>query len=447
MKRTTLLLTLMCAILCTTFNSHAQKTHNEKQIAKHAVSKQKMQERLLKYISVESWSIYDNVNDSWTMTAGQKEMASMLAADARALGAEAYVCPDNYVYVTVPSNLNYDVPSVGISCHLDYSSEAPYVGIKPRITKYTGGDIVLSEGMVLSPDSLAGQELKHLIGKTIIHTDGTTLLGGDCKNGCAIAMSVLETLMKSKIKHGEVQFVWCPNEDIGKSAERIDPKHFNPDIYYDIDCEGGNDIGISNFTAREFYVKFLGKDTHPSEAKAMKMGDALAAAAEFIATIPIDCRPEHSEGSQGYMQAYGFTQKDSDWFVKLRIRYFDPADGEKYDKIVKQGLENVKRDHPNVGIQIHTDEIRYDNVALSTHPKSISAISNAAKKIGKELRLVPVRGGTTAAMMVAKGLKGGLYVFSGQHAVHSVYEFSVLEEVHESYMLMLHTIDEVSKYK
>lgn len=448
MKRFILWGTLVAVLMIvSTGELYAQKSRNEKIIAKKAVSHEKMLERLMKYISVESWSLYDNVNNDWTMTEGQAEMAAMLAADAKALGADVYVSPDNYVYVTVPSNLKYDVPSVGISCHLDYSQEAPYQGINPTVLKYQGGDIVLSEGVVLSPDSPEGKDLKCLEGKTLIHTDGKTLLGGDCKNGCAVAMSVLETLMKSDMKHGEVQFVWCPNEDVGMSAMRIDTERFNPEIYYDIDGEGATEVGVSNFTAREFYVKFIGKDAHPGDAKAMKMGDALAAAAEFVAAIPIDCRPEHSEGTQGYMQAYGFNQTGHDWFVKFRIRYFDKADGEKYDGIVKQALADVRRDHPEVGIEIHTDEIRYENVAYSLHPECINALCAASEKIGKNLDLKANRGGTTASMMAAKGLNGGLLVFSGQHAIHSIYEYSVLEEVHEAYMLMLHTIDQVSQLK
>jgi tripeptide aminopeptidase len=448
MKRFSIL--LMLASMCAGMSSaeaSTQKKHNEKQIEKHAVSHDKLLERLMKYISVESWSMYDDDNGEWSVTQGQKEMAQLLAADAEALGAEAYVSAECYVYVTVPSNLKYDVPSMGISCHLDYTNEAPYQGIKPSVTKYEGGDVVLGSGKVLSPDSLQGRDLKHLVGKTLIHTDGSTLLGGDCKNGCAAAMSVLETLMKSDMRHGEVQFVWCPNEDIGRAAERIDTSRFNPDLYYDLDGEGSSEVGISNFTAREFYVKFIGKDAHPGDAKAMGFGDALAAVSEFIAAIPIDCRPEHSEGTQGYMQAYSLKQTGIDWFVRLRLRYFDKADGEKYDAILKQALEDVRRDHPNVGVEVHTDMIVYENVAYSMHPECVNVLTAAAAGIGKELDLRANRGGTTASMMAARGLNGGLPVFSGQHAIHSVYEYSVLEEVHEAYMLMLHTINQVSCLK
>ncbi|MBE6240011.1 MAG: M20/M25/M40 family metallo-hydrolase [Bacteroidales bacterium] len=450
MKRFSLLLALVCVCAgSVSVDTYASTTDNEKQIARHSVSKKKMLERLLKYISVESWSIYaEGDGKVWTMTDGQVQMAAMLAEDAKALGAEVYVSPDNYVYVTVPSNLDYDVPVVGISCHLDYSCEAPYQGIKPSVTEYKGGDLKLSEDIVLSPSSDYGKDLNGLIGKTLIHSDGTTLLGGDCKNGCAVAMSVLETLMTSDMKHGEVQFVWCPNEDIGLSAERIDNKRFCPEIYYDIDGEGGSEASISNFTAREFYLTFHGKDAHPSDAKALQMGDALAAAAEFVAAIPIDCRPEHSEGEQGYMQAYGFDKLSKiDWAVKLRIRYFDKADGEKYDAIVQQALADVRRDHPNVGIEITTDEIRYDNVALTMHPECINTLKKAAARFDKVLDLKSNRGGTTASMMVAKGLRGGMLVFSGQHVPHTVYEYSVLEEVMDAYKLMLYAIDEVSQLK
>ena len=147
------------------------------------------------------------------------------------------------------------------------------------------------------------------------------------------------------------------------------------------------------------------------------------------------------------MQAYLFEPDDINWTVRLRIRYFDEADAAKYDAVLKQALSNVRRDHPNVGIEILNDMIEYENVAHSMHPECVNMITAAAKTIGKNLNFVDTRGGTTAAMIAAKGFKGGLPVFSGQHAIHSVYEYSVLEEVHEAYMLMLHTIDEVSKLR
>lgn len=434
-------------LICFCLAINAQNSHNEKEISKHAISNDQLLERLLRYLSIESYSKFDNVNNSWTMTNGQTQMATLLASDAKELGAEVYHSPDNYVYVTVPSNLDYDVPTIGISCHLDYSEEAPGVGIKPKVIKYQGGDITLSPGIVLSPNSKEGKDLNRLIGKTIIHTDGTTLLGGDCKNRCTVSMSILETLLKSNMKHGKIQFVWCPNEDIGKSAERIDTTYFNPDVFYDLDGEGNQEVGVANFSARGIIVRFTGKYAHPGEAKAMGLGDALAASAQLIASIPLDCRPEHSEGAQGYMQAYGLVQEGIDWNVKLRLRYFSVADGEKYDRILKDALSAIKRDHPNVEIKFIMDELEYENVAYSLHPECLPSLQKAAAKNGKELHLLSNRGGTTAAMMAAKGLKGGLVVFSGQHAIHSIYEYSVLEELREVYMLMLNTIDEVSKLK
>lgn len=439
------LLSISVLLLGPVFDAYAQKDHNEIEIEQHAISHDKMLKRLMRYISIESYSEYSKEGHVWTMTPGQKKMAKCLASDAKALGADVYLSPDNYVYVTVPSNIDKDVPVLGISSHLDYSNEAPHKNLKPSVIKYEGGDIVLNKNMVLSPDSQEGKDLKNLVGKTIIHTDGKTLLGGDCKNGCTVAMSVLETIMKSDMKHGKIQFVWCPNEDIGLSAERLDTTYFNPDILYDIDAEGATEVSVANFTARGFIVKFIGKYAHPGDAKAMGLGDALAAAAYFTAAIPLDCRPEHSEGTQGYMQAYKFDQDGNDWTVTLRLRYFDKADGERYDAILTKALDDIRRDYPAVGIEIIHDRIDYENVAYSLHPEALPVITRAAERIDKELNFTSTRGGTTASMMAAKGFKGGLFVFSGQHAIHSVYEYSVLEEVYEAYMLMLHAIDEVTK--
>ena len=190
----------------------------------YEVSQDEMLSRFLSYVKINSQSIDNNNPDVFPMTAGQKEMAQFLADEAKALGGDVYMCPNYYVYVEIPSNVKDEVPTLGISCHYDVTPEAVSGNIKASVIKYEGGDINQGGGSVISPNSDLGQYLKNHVGKTIIHSDGTTLLGGDDKNGCAIAMSVIESLVKGgkKVKHGKVQIVFCPNEDIGRSAEKID---------------------------------------------------------------------------------------------------------------------------------------------------------------------------------------------------------------------------------
>lgn len=412
------------------------------------VPKEEMLNLLLDYIAIESRSEYLKAGDtSYPMTRGQIQMAERLKSDAEALGANVTMTEYHYVYVDVPSNIDKDVPVLGFSCHLDYSSEVSGYGIKPQVTIYQGGDIKLDDGSVISPNNPDGKDLPGLIGKTLIHTDGRTLLGGDDKNGCAILMSVLKTILNPAVKHGRIQFVFCPNEDIGQAQREIDPELFNPDILFDVDGMGGKDITASNFTARGLSMRFTGHPTHPAEAKAQNMGDPLAAAATYIASVPLEYRPERTEGKEGYIHHYQIdTLEDSNnYCVMTRIRYFDKAEGELFDDIITNSLKKVNEAFPYVKTQIISDVIQYDNVKYSMHPASYEIIGRAAARSGLDIDYISERGGTTAAMFAAKSLNGGMCIFSGQHNCHSLHEYSCLEEMMDTYTLLLHVADEVSR--
>ena len=408
------------------------------------VPKQEMLDLLLKYLVVESGS--KEVKEGYPMTEGQMEMAKLLKSDIEGLGLPATLTEWGYVYAEIPSNIEKDVPVFGISCHLDYTPEAPGTGIKPSVITYNGGDIKLGDGSVISPSTPEGAELPNLVGKTLIHSDGTTLLGGDDKNGCAIVMSVLKTALNPAMKHGKIQFVFCPNEDIGKAAERIDPDLFNPDILYDVDGMGGHEVTSSNFTARGMKVKFTGHDAHPAEAKAQKYGDALAAAATYIGMVPMKYRPEHTEGFGGYIHHWNLTadKVHHEDTVSTRIRYFDSKEGEKFDHIINESLNQVRKKFPNVKVDVIWDETQYDNVEYSMYAGSRQIIDRAAARCGQTIEYKAERGGTTAAMFTAKGLKGGMCIFSGQHNCHKVHEYSCLEEMMDAYKLLLCAIDEVT---
>ena len=399
-----------------------------------------MLQRLLDYVAIESGS--QEVEDGYPMTDGQLRMADRLADDARAMKATVTRTEWGYVYVNIPSNIKKNVPSIGISCHLDYTPEAPGKGIKPMVITYQGGVIDLGHG-VIDPATPKGADLPNLIGKTIIHTDGTTLLGGDDKNGCAIVMSVIETVMQRGFKHGHLQFVFCPNEDIGLAALKIDTTFFNPDIVIDVDNEGGSEVAVSNFTAQEIVVRFTGNDAHPSLAKEQHLGDALAAASAFIASVPLKYRPEHTDGKQGYVHPWGMTMADDKitYTVSTRIRYFDKQEGALFNDMVKKNIDKVRNGFPYVKTEVVRDVLQYDNVEYTMHPMSLPLLEKAAASLGLKLHCVEMRAGTTASMFAAKGLRGGLGIFSGQHNPHSVQEYSVLEEMYDAYMLLLKVIE------
>ena len=426
------------------------------------VKKQEMLDLLLKYLAVNSGSI--PTRDPEPMTPGQEEMARLLKSDAEALGADVFLSEWNYVYIDIPSNLKYDVPVLGISCHLDYNTETygpitwdKLPAIHPIvIDEYKGGDIEQAPGRYIRVNSAEGADLPGLVGTTLIHTDGTTVLGGDDKNGCAIVMSLVKTLLQKGTKHGHIQIVIAPNEDIGKAQLHIDPTYFNPDILFDVDGGGGNKIMASNFTARAFDVAFLGHDAYPGEAKALHLGDSYAASCAYTASIPLRYRPERTEGFEGYIHPHEtLIEKVKDangdeqiqYTVKSRIRFFDPEEGRVFDRLLKEILAKVKADYPNVQVSIVTDETTYENVSLTMNPLSYTVLSRAAARLGQNIEYIPVRAGTTAAMFAAKGITAGMCLFSGQHNDHTPKEYSCLEEMMRSYDLLLYAVDEVSQLK
>ena len=377
-----------------------------------------------RFASIDSQSSYDSI-----CTTGQRNMAMAirdnilkLAGTHRADGVKCVVSELNYVYAVIPANIKAKSPSLGISCHLDVTPEAPGGNITPIVDTKDG--------------------------HTIVRTDGTTLLGADDKCGCTIAMELIRKLLSDKkLKHGELMFAFCPNEDVGRAADAIDATLFNPDILFDLDGPGGDVITKSNFTARGFNVRFIGHEAHPSAAKAQKLGDATAAAATYIAYFPTEIRPENTEGLQGYIHPWSFDKDNADVTVQTRVRYFDKAEGDYFDRLLNEAIAKVRKDFPNVGVEIVYDGLQYENVAYTIHPQAKDLVENAARKIGKNITFTDERGGTTASMFAAKGLKGGMCVFTGQHEIHSTREYADLQEMEEAYNLMLEIVKEVSTLK
>lgn len=414
------------------------------------VSKEQMLQRFMSYISIDSQSTPAQSSGEFPMTAGQAELAAFIADEIREFApeTECIVSADNYVYVNIPSNVNgRELPVLGFSCHLDVTPECASSPVRPSVIRnYQGGDIPLGNGKRIRVDSPEGADLANCIGKTIIHTDGTTLLGADDKCGCSIAVSLIETvIMNRKLKHGPLQFVICPNEDVGLSAARVDTAIFNPDILFDIDGIGFGDLTRSNFTASQVIVKFHGHDAHPGDAKALKYGDALAAACHYVSSFPLDTRPERSEGLEGYIHPWSMTNDgNNNWTVSVRVRYFSREDGIRFRDCLEKAWNTTKEAYPDVRPEIIDNCLQYENVAYSMHPASERLVAAAALKTGIPIRFKDERGGTTAAMFCAKGMTGGMCLFSGQHSVHSVYEYAVLEEMHGSYLFALALIEEAA---
>ena len=430
----------LCAIAGSVF---AQKNDTER-----------MLERYLSYVKIESQSQYPDNPSEFPLQEGQKAMADFIFNEIKSMGkgVDVKMSPDYYVYAKVPSNMKKKVPSVMFLAHLDVTPEADGSGINPQVHRnYDGGDIMLGHGLVLSPNSSQGKHLNDLLGKTIVTSDGTTLTGADCKTGCAILVTLIEHMLNDKrFNHGDVYFCFSQNEDIGKAADRMDLSYLDkvPDMLIDVDGGDYGQFSVSNFTAEGRAYVFYGNQAHPSNGKASGYGDSRTAASYFVGQLPPETHPSFSEGRQGYIHCYdGDTVKGhcEDYRLEFRIRYFDKKDSAVFTSYLEGAMRRTLAAYPNVGIELAKQEIQYDNVANSMHPKTVKVIQQAAVKTGVKMEPMELRAGTTGAMMVARGLPGGPCIYSGQQAEHSVYEWCCIEELVELTGLCREIVSQIIK--
>ena len=407
----------------------------------------KIRERFLSYVQIESQSVDDLDMSSFPITEGQKTIARHIYEEVNAFSrgkAKVTLSDDYYVYIDIPSNIRKNVPSILFLAHMDVTPECNGQGIKPIVHEsYDGGDIQLPSGITLSPKDPKCSHLKDLVGKTIVSSNGTTLLGADDKAGCTILVSMVEELINNpKFRHGRVMVCLSQNEDVGKAANRYDPKVFadRPDIVIDVDGDTFDQYSVANFSARGQSYYFKGNDAHPGNGKKNRYADALTATSYFIGLIPPEMNPSAREGQEGYIHCYtmfnpvtesGDTIK-TDYIIKLRLRYFDKEEGACQVQLMEDNLKKVQAAFPFVEVKKTSDGMQYENIAYTMPDIVPSLIQKAAMDAGLSMRPKHARGGTTSAMMAAKfpdAMPGGSDFYSGQNAEHSKQEWCCVEEL------------------
>lgn len=402
--------------------------------------------RFVNYARINSQST-DGVDvTAFPLSMGQRQMARLVEQDLLKLAKnnkslQVVRSESEYVYAKLPATTKRKLPSIMLMAHLDITPEAPGGNIKPIVHRnYQGGDIVLPSGVVLSPESPQGKHLKECIGKTIITSDGNTLLGADDKTGCTVLVSLICNLLYGKpFEHGDLYFVFSQNEDIGRAADGFETKYVggNPDVVIDVDGDDPHAFSVENFTAAMRIYTFHGKSAHPGEGYANKYGDALTAASYFVGQIPPYKHPSVSRGKQGYIHCYDISHpKDSagkvisdDYLVKVRLRYFDKLEGDTLRQMLDSAEGKTIDAFPFVKVEASAEILQYENVAYTMYPTLPDIIKKAYASLGKKVSPRSERGGTTSAMIAAKGLRGGACLFSGQQAEHSIYEWTCVEDM------------------
>lgn len=402
--------------------------------------------RFVNYARINSQSTESEDVTAFPLSMGQRQMARLVEQDLLKMAKnnkslQVVRSEREYVYAKLPATTKRKLPSIMLMAHLDITPEAPGGNIKPIVHRnYQGGDIILPSGVVLSPESPQGKHLKECIGKTIITSDGNTLLGADDKTGCTVLVSLICNLLYGKpFEHGDLYFVFSQNEDIGRAADGFETKYVggNPDVVIDVDGDDPHAFSVENFTAAMRIYTFHGKSAHPGEGYANKYGDALTAASYFVGQIPPYKHPSVSRGKQGYIHCYDISHpKDStgkvisdDYLVKVRLRYFDKLEGDTLRQMLDSAEGKTIDAFPFVKVEASAENLQYENVAYTMYPTLPDIIKKAYASLGKKVSPRSERGGTTSAMIAAKGLRGGACLFSGQQAEHSVYEWTCVEDM------------------
>lgn len=408
-------------------------------------------------INTQPWDSYDPTE--FPITLDQEKLAELIEEELRNIGADNDLIVSRsdyqYVYATIPANCE-DVPSIMFMAHMDCTPECVGGEITPIVHRnYNGGDIQLPAGITLSPQMPQGKHLANCVGKTIITSDGSTLLGADDKTGCTILVTLIETILKDKkLKHGDLHFVFSQNEDIGRAADRFEEEYVagQPDIVIDVDGNAPTAFSVENFTAAARTYRFHGKNAHPGNGFYTMYGDALTAASYFIGQLPPETHPSASKDKEGYIHCYSVSHPTDemgneiteDYLVKVRLRYFDAQDGDTFRQLLDEASKLTAKAFPYVMIDADPEVMQYENVAYTMYPSLCDLIIKAAEKEGVKLTPRSERGGTTAAMLAAKGQKGGPCLYSGQQAEHSIYEWTCAEDMYQMVMVARSIIETVA---
>jgi tripeptide aminopeptidase len=335
------------------------------------------------------------------------------------------------VLATVPATVAKKTPVVAFNAHLDTSPETTGKDVKPRVIRhYAGGDIPLvgDPAQVIRVEN--NPELARLVGKTLITTDGTTLLGADDKAGVAVIMELAATLMeRPEIQHGPVRILFTCDEEIGHGVDHVDLATVAADVCYTLDGSGANEIDGETFSADLATVRVRGVNIHPSIAKG-RMVNAIRAAGEFVARLPREgLSPETTEGRDGFVHPYTVNGGVAEVTMKLILRDFETAALAKQAELLRQTAKEVEREFPGLEIELKiTPQYRNLGDGLKKEPRAIAHAVEAHRRLGREAKLTIIRGGTDGSHLTAAGLPTP-NLSTGEHNPHSPLEFTCLEEL------------------
>jgi len=387
----------------------------------------KLLDKLLEYVKIDSQS--DPSSESVPSTLKQKDMTTLLEKQLKALDIEVIKDKNDYLVGYLKSNIDQKIPAIGFLAHVDTSPDYSGKDVKPIIHEnYDGKDIVLNNDKVISVEQFP--EFKDFVGKTIVTSDGTTLLGGDDKAGVAIVMELLEYLQANKeVKHGDIYVAFTYDEEIGTGVDNFDTSIFKADYAFTLDGSIKGEFNYETFNAASFKLNVEGVSVHPGTAKNV-MVNALEVINEFHDKLPVLDKPEYTEGYEGFYMLMGINgssvEANSEYIIRDHNTDIFNYRKEYIERVAK-GIQN-KYATANITYEIKD---QYYNMANKISPELVDMAKEAYKAAGVDVDVVAVRGGTDGSKLSYLDIPTP-NIFTGGGNFHGPLEYVVVETMHES---------------
>jgi tripeptide aminopeptidase len=396
-------------------------------------------DRFLKYAVVDTQS--DPESKTFPSTEKQKNLGRILVEELKEIGiADAHLDEHGYVYATIPSNSEKDVPVICFCSHMDTSPDSSGTGVKPIIHhNYDGSDIVLPDdpSVVISPKD--HPHLLKQVGNDIVTASGTTLLGADNKSGLAAIMDAAQYLMTHpEVKHGKIRILFTPDEEIGHGVDHVDIKKLGADFAYTMDGEQRGTFEDETFSADMVTIKIHGVNIHPGFAKD-KLESALKAASDIIARLPKDgLSPETTEGREGFVHPVTMSGSVEEAKMIFIIRDFTDEMLEKHEAFLKSIVDEVMATYPNSKAEFIVEE-QYRNMkkVLDKHPQVVANGLEAIRRAGIEPIQRSIRGGTDGSRLSFMGLPCP-NIFVGEYSFHSKEEWTSVQDMQKAVETIIH---------
>ena len=390
---------------------------------------QNLIDRFIKYAKIHTTS--DEESLTVPSTEIQKNLGKILVKDLKEIGLlDAHMDDKGYVYASLKSNTDKNLKKIGFIAHMDTSPAAKGEGVEPQIHEnYDGGDIVVNKekNIVLSPNEF--EILSDKIGKTIITSDGTTLLGADNKAGITEIIEALKFIVENPdIEHSDIKVCFTPDEEIGRGADYFDVEKFDADFAYTVDGGEIGELEYENFNAAGVNIKIIGKSVHPGYAYGV-MINAASVASEFHSMVPKDEVPEKTKGYEGFYMLNSMSGEVDQAKLSYILRDFDLEKLEIKKNKIREIAKTLQQKYGEDRILVDIKDSYY-NMREKIEPVMyiVDLAKESMKQADVEPKVVPIRGGTDGARLSYMGLPTP-NLFTGGYNFHGYYEYAVAEEM------------------